>query len=443
LTPRQLRWADYLSCFNFEVHHVEGITNKVVDALSRYYTEFREKDVPPHQYVNIDARIDPEMETLPLDRKIELETALHTAATRRSTRLQGNREPRQAEANKVKGGGATSNTGSETLNDVETLDSTTEGIPLQTSVEQRFNIIPIIKEGYKTDSTFKKVLENPKSHRRFGVQDGIIWTKNNLHRDVMCIPYMAMKNGRRLIELIIDHAHNIMGHFGHFKTSQYVRRTYWWPSMMADIETFCRSCGMCQTTKDSPQRPSGLLHTLPIPDRPWQSVGMDFMGPLPVSKGYDYLMVVIDRLTSMVRLTPTTVKVTVSQVAWLYINEVIKLHGLPESIVSDRDSKFTSLFWREIHRVLGTKFLMSTSFHPQTDGATERANRSIGQILRSVVDNNKRNWAEKCPMVEFAINSSISATTGFAPFELNHGFIPVMGITEKEHAKYQGVKMFA
>jgi hypothetical protein len=124
----------------------------------------------------------------------------------------------------------------------------------------------------------------------------------------MCIPYTAMKNGRRLIELIIDHAHNVMDHFSHFKTSQYMRHTYWWPSMMADIETFCRSCGMCQTTKDSPQRPSGLLHTLPIPDHPWQSVGMDFMGPLPISKGYDYLMVVIDRLTSMVQLIPTTVR---------------------------------------------------------------------------------------------------------------------------------------
>lgn len=212
---------------------------------------------------------------------------------------------------------------------------------------------------------------------------------------------------------------------------------------MADVESFCRSCGRCQTTKDSSQRPSGLLHTLPVPDRPWQSVGMDFMGPLPTSKGHDYLLVVIDRFSSMVRLIPTTIKVTASQVAWLFVNEIVKLHGLPESIVSDRDSKFTSVFWREIHRVLGTKLLMSTSFHPQTDGATERANRSIGQILRSVVDNDQRNWAEQCPMVEFAINSSISATTGFAPFELNYGYLPAMGITGLEYTKFPGVRAFA
>ena len=213
--------------------------------------------------------------------------------------------------------------------------------------------------------------------------------------------------------------------------------------MTRDIEIFCRSCGPCQVNKDSNQRPTGLLHTLPIPDRPWQSVGMDFIGPLPLSNGYDYLLVVIDRLTSMVHLIPTTTKVTAGQTAWLYVKEVVRLHGVPESIVSDRDTKFTSLFWRELHRVLGTKLMMSTSFHPQTDGATERANRSIGQILRSVVSNDQKDWTNKCPMVEFAINSSVSSTTGFCPFELNYGYVPVMGITGTEKAKYRGVQAFA
>jgi hypothetical protein len=89
---------------------------------------------------------------------------------------------------------------------------------------------------------------------------------------------------------------------------------------------------------------------------------------------------------------------------------------LSDSIVSDTDSKFTSIFWRELQRLMGTKLLMATAFHPQTDGVTERANRSIGQVLRSVIRDDQKDWAAKCPMVELALNSNVSTTTRFAPF---------------------------
>ena len=108
---------------------------------------------------------------------------------------------------------------------------------------------------------------------------------------------------------------------------------------------------------------------------------MDFIGPFPKSKGVNYLWVVICRLTSMVHLVPVNTTTKASELVSLYIKEVVCLHGLPDSIISDRDSKFTSMFWHETHRILGTKLLMSTSFHPQTDGATERVNRYVGQIL--------------------------------------------------------------
>jgi len=108
---------------------------------------------------------------------------------------------------------------------------------------------------------------------------------------------------------------------------------------------------------------------------------MDFMGPLPVSNRHDYLLVVIDRLTSQVHLVPTNMHVTAKEVTWLFIKEVVRLHRMPDSIVSDQDTKFTSNFWKELHQLMGTKLLMSMSFHPQTDGATEQANRSIGHVL--------------------------------------------------------------
>ena len=121
----------------------------------------------------------------------------------------------------------------------------------------------------------------------------------------------------------------------------------------------------------------------------------------------------------------------------------MRLHGVPESIVSDHDTKFTSTFWCELHRLMGTKLLMSTAFHPQMDGATERANHSIGQILRMIINDDQKNWADKCPMVEFALNSSVSATTGFAPFELNQGYMPQIRMLTTLDTTFKGVKQFA
>jgi hypothetical protein len=126
--------------------------------------------------------------------------------------------------------------------------------------------------------------------------------------------------------------------------------------------------------KTSTQQPKGLLHSLPILDSPWQSIGIVFMCPLRRLNDCDYLMVIIDQLTSQVHLVPTTTTVTVKGIAWLPLEEIIRLLGVPDSIMSDRDSKFTSIFWCELQLLMGTKLLMLTAFHPQTDGVTKRAN---------------------------------------------------------------------
>ena len=135
--------------------------------------------------------------------------------------------------------------------------------------------------------------------------------------------------------------------------------------------------------------------------------------------------------------------VTARGVAWLILKEVARLHGIPESIVSDQDTKFTSIFWKELHRQMGSKLLMSTAFHPQTDGATEQANRSIAQILCTVVSNNQKDWLGKCLMVEFTINSSVNTTMGNAPFELNHRYMLQSGQHISTDTTFKGVKQFA
>ena len=218
---------------------------------------------------------------------------------------------------------------------------------------------------------------------------------------------------------------------------------YWWPRIGQDIEMYCKTCPVCQMTKSSTQRVPGLLHSLPIPTRPWRSIAMDFVGPFLESNGHDYLWVILCCLTSMVHLVPIRTTTTVSELVWLYVREVVRLHGLAETIVSDRDLKFTSKFWRETHKLLGTKLLMSTSFHPQTDGASEHAIRSVVQILRAIVRPDQRDWADKIPMVEFALNSAISSSSGFAPFELNYRYVPILNPgMAPESSTVPGVKHF-
>ena len=173
------------------------------------------------------------------------------------------------------------------------------------------------------------------------------------------------------------------------------------------------------------------------------------MGPLPKSNNFNYLLVIIDWLTSQVHLVPTTMTVTARGIAWLILKEVMRLHRIPESIVSDRDTKFTSIFLKELHRLMGSKLLMSTMFHPQTDGAMEQANRSIAQILQIVVANDQKDWSSKCLMVEFGINSSVNTTTGYAPSSLtmdiccNQGNIylqtPHLRVLSSLHSKLYGM----
>jgi hypothetical protein len=134
----------------------------------------------------------------------------------------------------------------------------------------------------------------------------------------------------------------------------------------------------------------GKLHPLPIPIKPWDSIGMDFIGPFPESKGYNYLWVIICRMMSMVHLIPVHTRMKASQLSWIYLQEIVRLHRLLSLIISDRDSKFTSKWWWELHKTLGTWLLISTSFHPQTDGQTERVNCNIGQIFRMIVQHDQK-----------------------------------------------------
>jgi hypothetical protein len=303
------------------------------------------------------------------------------------------------------------------------------------------DFLVVICEAYSNDTLFSKVLLHPEQHPHFTVKGGVVYTTNTIGDTVVAIPGTLSK-GRRVTEIAIDQAHRIVGHKAAQKTRDYVSRWFWWPTLAKDVELFCKSCVICQTTKMSTSRPKGLLHSLPIPEAPWQSIAMDFMGPFPECMGYDYLLIVICHLTSLVHLIPTTTSTKATEIAWLFLKDIIQLHGLPETIVLDHDPKFVSKFWRKLHHLMGVKLLMSTAYHPQTDVMGKRAIRGVTQVLRGVVTHDQTDWVDRLPMAEFAINLSINDSTGFTPFELTYGAMPCI-FHKTEITPFAGVKSFA
>ena len=161
----------------------------------------------------------------------------------------------------------------------------------------------LCRNAYQNDKTFRKIIKHPKDHKSFEVTNGVIYRKTNADNKVICIPELNVR-GRRLMELVIDQAHRIVGHLGTHITKSYMQQFFWWTTLGPDIKAFCDSCSTCQATKTSNQRPQGLLHALPIPSMPWSLIRMDFVGPFPMVDNLDYIWVVLCQLMSLVHLIP-------------------------------------------------------------------------------------------------------------------------------------------
>ena len=160
---------------------------------------------------------------------------------------------------------------------------------------------------------------------------------------------------------------------------------------------------------------------MPIPDAPWEQMTLDLVS-LPKSRaGYDTAVVFVDKFSKMTHIAPTVQECTGADMAQLYMEHVFKHHGLVESIVSDRDPRFTGAVWSSIHKLMGTTLKMSTAAHPQTDGQSERAVRTVTEMLRSYAGHDEESWDQYLPQVEFAYNSSVNPSSGFTPFYLVYG----------------------
>ena len=275
-----------------------------------------------------------------------------------------------------------------------------------------------LKSLYAEDEDLGDLYATCSNHPKgdFHVQDGYLFKGVRL-----CIPKCSTR------ELLIREVHggSLAGHFGESKTLTMLREHYYWPGMEKDVQDILRRCGTCQAAK-SHTLPQGLYTPLPTPTQPWVDVSMDFILGLPkTQRGKDSIFVVVDRFSKMAHFIPCNKTNDATHIAELYFREVTRLHGIPKSIVSDRDTKFLSHFWITLWKKLGTKLLFSTTCHPQTDGQTEVTNRTLGTLLRALIKPHVKAWDLLLPHAEFAYNRAPSKATGLSPFKVVYGVDPL------------------
>ena len=280
-------------------------------------------------------------------------------------------------------------------------------------VEFDHTILDDVREAYEDDKFFGPVIKNPEHYPLYQFEEGLLFFEGRL-----CIPANDRRSRERLLQAHHDDAGN---HFASDKTRKSITRDYFWPGVQRDVDLYIKSCSSCARNKSSTQAPAGFLHPMPIPKDRFTEMALDFVGTLVPSKGFDTILVMTDRLTNYVKFEPTHSTATAAETAELVYRSWYRQFGLPKAMTSDRDKLFTSKFWKELHKRLRIHLRMSTSFHPETDGSSERANKTMIESLRHYVNLRQSDWVDHLIHVEAAMNNSVNATTGKTPTELVYG----------------------
>jgi transposase InsO family protein len=362
LTARQARWAELLSQYHFRIEYRTGKSNERADALTRRSQDNQDKTMAQNR---TQALLQPSQ----LDPRIVADLA-------ELAPVEAN-EPLTIEADIVNRILA--------ANRSDALEM----------VELRLQM---------ADSTDWK-LEN-----------GLLQYKNRLF----------VPEADNLRTYIIREAHNQIStaHPGQNKTIKILRSRYYWPKMSTHIRQYIRNCAACQRSTVPRDKTPGLLQPLPIPERPWQHISMDFKSFPPDKSGHDMIFVVVDRLSKRSYSIPCYKTTTAKDMARLFIIYIWRTHGPPDTIVSDRGRQFISAFWHEFCCILGIKLKLSTADHPQTDGQTEIVNQYIDQRLRPFINYYQDNWSELLPMIDYAQATLPHESIGLSPFQVEFGFEP-------------------
>ncbi len=288
------------------------------------------------------------------------------------------------------------------------------------SSEFEVDLLEQIKNSYDDDPVCKRLFQEKETSKQqgFSFKDGLLYKDQRIY-----IPDTPIKH------TIISEAHTSKTacHGGVNKTIELLSRNYHFPHMHSSVSQFIGQCQQCQTSKSNTQKPAGLLFPHVIPSQPWHTVAMDFITELPPTAAPNIknaILVVTDKITKMTHLIPINISISAPEVARLFFHHIVRLHGLPKAIISDRDVRFTSRFWKALFTLCGTKLNFSSSHHPQTDGQSERMIRTIEDVLRTQLNGIEQSWLDNLDSVEIAINNSLQSSTLQSPFFLNYGFHP-------------------
>lgn len=303
----------------------------------------------------------------------------------------------------------------QTMNMPPKAGNSVSPIGLILSITPDNSLLNDIKDGYTKDPWCVRLSQLTNSLPGLQKRDELLYINDRL-----VIPRVT-----HLRETLFRLAHDDLGHFGADKSYAALRQSFYWPNMRRDLEdSYIPACPECARNKSRTTKPAGPLHPLPTPDKRGDSVAMDFIGPLPLEQGFDGILTITDRLGADIRLIPCRMNMNAKEIANLFFNHWYCENGIPLSIISDRDKLFTSKFWKALHHLTGIRLKMSTAYHPQTDGSSERTNKTVNQALRYFVDRRQCGWVDALPRVRFNLMSSVNASTGYTPFHMHLGRSP-------------------
>ncbi|GJU43421.1 putative reverse transcriptase domain-containing protein, partial [Tanacetum coccineum] len=244
--------------------------------------------------------------------------------------------------------------------------------------------------------------------------DGTLYLKNR--------SWIPLFGDLRALIMHESHKSKYSIHPGSDKMYQDLKKLYWWPNMKAEIATYVRKCMTCAKVKAEYQKPSGLLVQPKIPEWKWENITMDFVTKLPkMASGQDMIWVIVDRLTKSAHFLPAKENDSMEKLTRQYLKEVVSRHGVPVSIISDRDGRFVSQFWQSLQEAFGTQLDMSTAYHLETDGQSKRTIQTLEDMLRACVIDFGKGWDRHLPLIEFSYNNSYHTSIKAAPFEALYG----------------------
>ena len=272
-----------------------------------------------------------------------------------------------------------------------------------------------ILKGYADDTFCTKLFAQLGSLPHLVERGGLLFLDNRL----MILHINSLRE--RLFQLV----HDAASHFGPDKSYGMLRNLFYWPNMRHNLlNAYLPSCLACMRNKLPTMAPAGPLHPLPIPDKCGDSVAIDFIRPLPEEDGYNMILSMTDCLGADIHLVPCRDTISACDLAILFFNHWFCENRLPTEIVSDCNKLFLSKFWRMLHKLTNVSLKLSSAYHPESDGVSERTNKTVNQCLRFLVERDQRGWVKALPRVRFWIMNTVNTSTGFSPFQLHIGHSP-------------------